>query len=145
MFDAATRKIFIFKVDDEERGVDPIEVDWAMELALEGEDRDALRAQAEGEDGPAAVRASAKMLAAIRSAFGVTPYDHAARAGLTAEQSFDLFVAYRDWCDDLKADGGTAPSSSPSPDTRPASPSPTSASSGSGGTDAASRPSRASM
>ena len=142
MFDESQRNIFKFYDGTRERRADPIAVDWAFELALEAEDREALRNQADGEDAPAAIRASETMLKAIRKAFGVTEFNDADQTGLTIGETFELFTRYRDWCDDLKADGEDTPKSSPTPASPPASPTTTKPIAASTGTAGASRQSR---
>ena len=109
MFADDERSIFRYSDAEDARRGDPVEIEWELALALEGQDVDALKAAADGPDRIASIRAGRTMLPAIRRAFGVRSIGDDPEHGLTAEETFGLMVRFMEWSDRLKADGASTP------------------------------------
>jgi hypothetical protein len=124
---AAEREIFEFRDGAGPRRGDPLAIERRMTKALADVDDEALDEQLRSPVPGIVFDGLDKLLPAIRAAFKVAAFEDDEAAGLTAEETLDLWGRFQDWRDRLKGDTGPTPSTSPPTADAPAAPSASSA------------------
>ena len=142
VFPDRARSIFVFRDGTGERRADPLAIEERLFRALSDLDHEAMDQHLKSPEIRVAFDALAKLLPAVREAFGVAAFEDDPEKGLTREESLDLLARFWDWRDGLKKSGGPTASTSPPTADGPAPGPTTRPSSASGGTGSASRRSK---